>query len=298
MPNNLVTILTYTFLYLSVVLLWVPSFKKIPLWSVSLLISVVFGLVSQRIDLIGLVFILLLGCATLCLNNKKIPITVRVLSAIVLFVLGLGLGLAGMHLLPGFQNLRVLNNVYISSNGIPFSLYLNFDKTIVGIFILGILHQRITTRAEWCDMFRTMAPRALLVMFIVAVLSFSFKFVWFDPKLSDALPIWVVTNLLFVCLAEEGFFRGFIQKYLCLILQRVRYGNVIAIIVASVLFGLSHFMGGMQYVLLATIAGMGYGWIYWSTQRIEASIITHFSLNLVHFLFFTYPALANNSLNG
>jgi membrane protease YdiL (CAAX protease family) len=278
---------------LAVVLLWASSFKKIPLWSVALLISVVFGLVSQRIDFIGLVFILILACATLCLNNKKIPIAVRVLSAFVLFALGLGLGLAGVHLLPGFQNLCVLNNVYISSNGIPFSLYLNFDKTVVGIFVLGILHQRITTKAEWREMFKAMAPRALLVIFIVAILSFAFKFVWFDPKLSQSLLIWAVTNLLFICLAEEGFFRGFIQKYLCLTFRRVSYGNAIAIILSAILFGLSHFMGGTRYIILATIAGIGYGWIYWRTQRIEASILTHFSLNLIHFLFFTYPALAN-----
>jgi uncharacterized protein len=294
MPNHLTTILTYTFLYFSVVLLWVRSFKKLPLWSVALFIAIVFGLVSQRIDFIGLVFSLTLAGATLCLSNKKIPIPIRVLSAIVLFVLGLGLGLVGVHLLPGFQNLRVLNNVYISINGIPFSLYLNFDKTIVGIFILGILHQRITTKAEWYKLVKNIAPSAFFVIFIIAILSFSFKFVWFDPKLSPSLPIWAVTNLLFVCVTEEGFFRGFVQKYLCLTLRHVNYGNIIAIVFSSILFGLSHFTGGPRYVILATIAGVGYGWIYWRTQRVESSIITHFSLNLVHFLFFTYPALANN----
>lgn len=296
MLNHMATILTYIFLYLTVVLLWVPSFKKILFWCVTLVISVVFGLASQRIDFIGLGFILILACLTLGLNNKKTSITVRVLFALVLFALGLGLGLAGVHLLPGFQNLRVLNNVHISGNGIPFSLYLNFDKTVVGIFILGILHQRITTKAEWRKMFKSMAPRASLVIFIVAMLSFAFKFVWFDPKLSPFLPIWAVINLFFVCLAEEGFFRGFIQKYLCLILRRVSYGNTIAIIFSAILFGLSHFLGGPRYIILATIAGIGYGWIYWRTQRIEAAILTHFSLNLIHFLFFTYPALANNTL--
>lgn len=297
MLNHISTTLTYAFLYLCVVLLWVPSFKKIPLWSIALVISVIFGLTSQRIDFIGLSLILILACATLCLNSKKPPITVRALSAMILFALGLGLGLAGVHVLPGFQNLRVLNNVHISSNGIPFSLYLNFDKTVVGIFILGILHQRITTKVEWREMFKTMAPRAFLVIFIVAMLSFVFKFVWFDPKLSPSLPIWAITNLFFVCLAEEGFFRGFIQKYLCLTLRKVRYGNTIAIIFSAILFGLSHFMGGPRYVILATVAGIGYGWIYWRTQRIEAAILTHFSLNLVHFLFFTYPALANHVLH-
>jgi hypothetical protein len=282
----------YAFLYLAVALLWVPSFKKIPMWIVALFCSILMGLVSQRINSIGLVFILMLACATSCLNNKKSPGALSAVAALVLFVLGLGLGLSGVHILPGFHNVRVLTDVPISSNGIPFNLYLNFDKTVVGLFILGMLHQRIANQSDWCQLLKAMVPSALLVIFIVALLSCSFHFVGFDPKLPESLPLWAVTNLLFVCLAEEGFFRGFIQKYLCLTLQGVRHGTVIAIMFSSLLFGLSHFMGGMLYVILATIAGIGYGWIYWHTQRIEASIITHFSLNLVHFLFFTYPALA------
>jgi hypothetical protein len=46
-----------------------------------------------------------------------------------------------------------------------------------------------------------------------------------------------------------------------------------------------------MYVALATIAGLGYGWIYQRTGRIEASILTHFALNAVHFFAFSYPAL-------
>ena len=38
--------------------------------------------------------------------------------------------------------------------------------------------------------------------------------------------------------------------------------------------------------------GLGYGWVYLRTERIEASILTHFLLNCIHFVFFTYPALA------
>ena len=47
-----------------------------------------------------------------------------------------------------------------------------------------------------------------------------------------------------------------------------------------------------MYVALAAVAGAGYGWAYLRTQRIEASILTHFALNAVHFFGFTYPALA------
>ncbi|HLB33666.1 MAG TPA: CPBP family intramembrane glutamic endopeptidase [Chthoniobacterales bacterium] len=289
MNNNITTILTYVFLYLTVISLWIPQFKKIPLWGVMLVASILLGLVSHRLDLIALVFISLLATVTVCLGNPKTAILLRVLSATVILILSIGLGI---HFFPGFHNLQVLNNIHISSDGIPFNLYLNFDKTIVGVFIIGCLHQRLATRSEWVIMAKAAIPRAIVVIFVVACLSFLFKFVWFDPKLPGSFILWTCTNLLFVCLAEEAFFRGFMQKYLCLVLQRVKFGALIAITLSSILFGLYHYAGGARYMLLATVAGFGYGWVYFRTQKIESSILTHFSLNLVHFLFFTYPALA------
>lgn len=59
---------------------------------------------------------------------------VRVTAGI--FVIILSIGLAS-HQLPEFHNLNVLEQVYISNNAIPFTQYINFDKTIVGILILG-----------------------------------------------------------------------------------------------------------------------------------------------------------------
>ncbi len=289
MSNNITTILTYVFLYLTVISLWIPQFKKVPLWGILLVASILLGLVSHLLDLITLVFISLLAIETVCLRYPKTPILLRVLSATVIFILSIGLG---MHLIPGFHNLQVLNNVHISADGIPFNLNLNFDKTIVGVLIIGFLHQRLATRRDWVIMAKAAIPRAIVVIFVVACLSFLFKFVWFDPKLPSSFILWACTNLLFVCLAEEAFFRGFMQKYLCLVLQRVKYGALIAITLSSLLFGLYHYAGGTRYMLLATVAGLGYGWVYFRTQKIESSILTHFSLNLAHFLFFTYPALA------
>jgi membrane protease YdiL (CAAX protease family) len=289
--DDLTSILTYSFLYLTVISLWIPKFKKFPLWIAILTVSIIFGLISQRVEFIGLFFILLFSVATYCLKNQKLPMLVRVLFAIVIFILGAGLE---AHLFPGFQNLKVLDSIKISKDGIPFTLYLNFEKTFVGIFILGVLHQLISAKDEWLKMFKIMLPKAILVIFVVACVSFVLKFVRFDIKIPSSFFIWSCTNLLFVCVAEEAFFRGFIQKYLCLILRRFHYGNLSGVIIASILFGLAHYTGGIRYVILAAFAGMGYGWIYFRTKRIEASIITHFSLNLVHFLFFTYPALVTS----
>jgi membrane protease YdiL (CAAX protease family) len=44
-------------------------------------------------------------------------------------------------------------------------------------------------------------------------------------------------------------------------------------------------------VILSTIAGVGYGWVFGRTNRIEASILTHFLVNTAHIVGFTYPAL-------
>jgi hypothetical protein len=61
---------------------------------------------------------------------------------------------------------------------------------------------------------------------------------------------------------------------------------------AAVLFGFAHAAGGWKYVVLATVAGAGYGWVYERTQRVEASVLAHWALNTAHFFLFTYPALA------
>ena len=54
----------------------------------------------------------------------------------------------------------------------------------------------------------------------------------------------------------------------------------------------THLAGGWRYAALAAIAGLGYGWAMRRTGRLEAAVLTHFGLNLVHLLLFSYPALA------
>jgi len=42
-------------------------------------------------------------------------------------------------------------------------------------------------------------------------------------------------------------------------------------------------------VALATVAGIGYGWIDASTRSIVGAIAAHTGVNAVHYFFFTYP---------
>lgn len=85
--NNITTALTYVFLYITIILLWTPKFKKIPLWGLTLAISTVFGLISKRVDLDSIFFILFLVMLAYCLGNQKNPIWMCILSGMALFSL-------------------------------------------------------------------------------------------------------------------------------------------------------------------------------------------------------------------
>jgi membrane protease YdiL (CAAX protease family) len=63
------------------------------------------------------------------------------------------------------------------------------------------------------------------------------------------------------------------------------------------LFGLAHWGGGARYAMLASVAGLGYALVYARVRRVEASILVHFAVNAVHFVGFTYPALASSQLH-
>lgn len=284
---HLLSSLCYGFLYLAVIFLWIPSKPKFPLWVIPLSFSLFFGVVGNHLDLYGIIPLIVLSFF-LYFGYPSILSFKPILFNICALLLCLGLSL---HIVPGFHNLNALWNVVITPNAIPFSLYLNLDKTAAGILILGLTCPLIKSLQEWKQLLKETFLPAIILIGILIILSLAMGYVRFDPKLSNILWIWIPTNLLFVCMAEEALFRGFIQQKLNFYLSHIKGGSYYSIFIAALLFGLMHYTGGIFYILLATTAGIGYGWVYYKTKSIEASIITHFSLNFIHILFFTYPAL-------
>ena len=95
---------------------------------------------------------------------------------------------------------------------------------------------------------------------------------------------WLFT-FFFIAVPEELFFRGWLQN----LLER-RMGRAAALIVASVLFGLSHFnkrsaFFNWRYVVLAALAGIFYGRAWRRDRRVGASAITHATVDAVWSLF-------------
>ena len=70
-----------------------------------------------------------------------------------------------------------------------------------------------------------------------------------------------------------------------------KYSKILSCIVASLIFSLIHYYGGIIFMILSFIAGLFFGGIYLKTRNIQSAIILHFLINFTHLLFFSYPSL-------
>ena len=201
--------------------------------------------------------------------------------------------LLAAHIIPGFNNWKILDNVSLSEISQPYSMYLNMDKTFVGLIILGLGFPLVKNLKEWVFVLRSALPIFLMGLIVLACISPTFNYIRWDLKFPNLVFVWALNNLFFTCVSEEAFFIGFLQRNLSKRLRGYKYGNILSLISVSFLFGFAHFAGVFKYVVLAAVAGIVYGYAYQKTQRIEASILCHFGVNIIHFIFFTYPALAN-----
>ena len=288
LPYSFSTLLCYSVLYLAVACLWLPaSIWGQPLWLILAASAGFIALISGQLTPLGLglaalyLFIAYLFSRTTGAKKKWLTLLLAALS--VLF---------GAHLLPGFHNLQALNAVLVSADGLPFTMYLNLDKTLVALGLLGWCVPRLSRRQEWRQLLQVLLSRSLLFLLLIFILALASGKVHWDPKLPSYTLLWMLTNLLFVCTAEEAFFRGFLQQQLALLWKNRPLQQELPLALASLVYGLSHFAGGPLYIAFVTLAGLGYGWVYQKTGCIEASILLHFSLNASHFLFFTYPSLS------
>jgi hypothetical protein len=204
--------------------------------------------------------------------------TVSSAAAYVIFIL-LTIALA-LHILPGFNNILLLDGVQSSAYALPYSLYFNVDQIHV-LFAVMLLMGKSKAISDYKILSIMMTLAALLVL---QLLSVPLGLMAFDVTVPAWLPIWSVINLFCVCTTEEAFFRGFIQRKLQALLN-----PGIAILITSTLFGAAHFAGGPLFVVFATLAGAGYGLVYYFTGKLWWAVVTHFAFNLFHLLFYTYP---------
>lgn len=257
-------------------------------WFIYFILTCSSAYLLNQMDLVALLITALIFSLAWVTRYPQLPVSWRSLSLLLFIVFALGLGL---HVIPGFNSLLVIEPTRFSEDAKTFQLFMNIDKTLIAIFILGLIYQQPGNIKTWRYTLGYLVwyiPCLILLLLLTAFLA---GYLQFEPKLIDKLGFWIWANLM-TCIAEEVFFRGLVQQQLANKLKIFIGGRWIALIIASILFGIAHIAGGWTYVMLSILAGLGYGLIYQLSGRIEASILTHFSVNLAHVTLFTYPALS------
>lgn len=274
---------SWALLAAAIAALWWP--RPAWLWAALYLVALLAGLASGVLGALALPGLAL--AAVLCWSAQRWRRPGWLLAAGALC-----LALA-LHRWPGFHNPLLVQAWRSGPEVLPFSLYANFDKASVGLFLMAWLHPRARARADWCALARPTALAALGCSAVVLGLAWALGLLRPAARWPDWTPCFLLLNLLFTCVAEEAFFRGLIQARLGAALagRAPALAVGLPVLVSALLFGLAHLGGGPLYALMAGVAGLGYATVYARTARVEAAVLTHFALNAVHFLAFTYPAL-------
>ena len=133
---------------------------------------------------------------------------------------------------------------------------------------------------------------ALAIFAAIAIpLALKLHFLTFAPhwhEWKSFLPL-SIAILFFTAWPEEFLFRGLLQN----LLSRATNSDTAGWLAASILFGFSHitnnhYFPNWRYVLLASIAGLFYGWTWRKTNSIFASALVHAAVDILwHFLFIT-----------
>ncbi len=274
-------------LMMSFISLWVR--KTFFLWGSFFIIAYILALEARIVNWLSLIPILILFLCHYFLS-KATQRGARFLLFGSAVVISVGLN---FHFFPGFHNWNLISNVTLSSDASPYSLWLNFDKPLMGIFALSFSIPLITSIPEFRRVLKTCIPLSIIGIFILMGISLYFNLVKWDPKIPSFFFVWFLNNLILVSIPEEAFFRGFFQRWLYNWFGDNPMAGVGSIFVTSLLFTLLHliWVANLSFLSLVFVASIIYGVVYQVTKSLEASIFCHFGLNLTHFLFFSYPAL-------
>jgi hypothetical protein len=284
------TVATFGALTLAVACLWLPRGvvprPLLAVWALPAAFALILALAGGLIAGVGVLAVVSLAAACRAANHAGHS-GVRLVA----HVLTLGLCAAlFLHAVAGFANPRVLDGVVLSPDASPYTKYLNFDKGMAGLLLLGLYVPERVERDRGARHGAGVTWRFVVVVLVTMGLAIQLSYVRWDPKLPSFWPMWLWSMVVLTALPEEALFRGVIQTWIADGLLKAQGWP--AIVIAAVVFGVAHLAGGPLSVLVASVAGVGYGWIYASTRSIAAAIVAHAGLNAVHFFLFSYPALA------
>ncbi|WP_241074332.1 CPBP family intramembrane glutamic endopeptidase [Achromobacter insuavis] len=271
-------------LFLAAALLWLPAARP---WALlPLAAAYAWAWTQGGIEPVALAWPALLALAALMIQPGGAP-ALRAAGHALFVTLGV---LLFLHWLPGFHNPLVIPRAALTPDAVPFGMYLNLDKPLVAFWVVLAAAPAMAGANSRATLTAALGACAAAVVVCLG-LALALGVVGWAPKWPDSGWLWLINNALLVTLAEEALFRGYVQQRLARCWRDRPWGATAALLVAALLFGLAHYAGGWQWVLLAGVAGVAYGLAY-RHGGLAAAVLAHLGLNAAHYGLFTYPMRA------
>lgn len=271
-------------MFLAAALLWLPATRR---WALlPLALAYAWAWTQGGIEPVALAWPALLALtAVLARPTKAAP--ARATGHALFLILAV---LLFLHWLPGYHNPLVIPRAALTPDAVPFAMYLNLDKPLVAFWVVLVAAPTMAGASARATLTAALAACAGAIAACLG-LALALGVVGWAPKWPDSGWLWLINNALLVTLAEEALFRGYVQERLTRAWRGRPWGATAALLVAALLFGLAHYAGGWQWMLLAGLAGVGYGMAY-RHGGLAAAVLAHLGLNAAHYGLFTYPMRA------
>lgn len=284
--ESLLQIATYLTLAISISSFWISTDKRIPLVLFS--ISIIIGLISGGINYLSLASIIVFGFLIYLFYKKNFSAPIKVLLFFSILILTV---LTFLHKVPGYDNWQAVKDIKLSKNSAALEMWFNFDKPLIAFFLLLFAYKPVSKIVQYKEIFNRSFLFFMPLITTLFIFGTAINYIVFDPKLPSftLILLWMVKMLFFTVIAEEFFFRFFLQNNLTAVFKKFKHADICGLVLASLIFGLFHFSGGLAFVFLAFVSGLMYGGIYLRTKYIESAILLHFLVNLTHFFLFSYP---------
>ena len=271
-------------MFLAAALLWLPATRR---WALlPLALAYAWAWTQGGIEPVVLAWPALLALAAV-LARPTMAAPARAAGHALFLILAV---LLFLHWLPGYHNPLVIPRAALTPDAVPFAMYLNLDKPLVAFWVVLVAAPAMAGASARATLTAALAACAGAIAACLG-LALALGVVGWAPKWPDSGWLWLVNNALLVTLAEEALFRGYVQERLTRAWRGRPWGATAALLVAALLFGLAHYAGGWQWMLLAGIAGVGYGMAY-RYGGLAAAVLAHLGLNAAHYGLFTYPMRA------
>ncbi len=280
---SLLSLSPFLLLLASVMFSLTSSQKKAS--SVFLVLSLLLAFFSQQMKWPGAILFVILPLTLFLWINHYFAEALRKLGFLVFLILSV---LLLTHYMEAVPSLKIFDQLLFAEGSAPFDLYLNYDKVYLAV-VLFLMLPRLERQVKLRNSVPIIVKYYVLAAILLLPLALILGIVKWEAHSNPYILIWAINNFFFVAFAEEVIFRRYVQTGLLHYFRSTQYGDFLAIFGAALLFGLAHWTGGFTNVMLASLAGVFYGFCFYQTSNVRSALVLHFMVNLTHALFFTYP---------